>query len=501
MPWLSHHNLRLGSLTGSQRIAAIVASSAIAVGLLSAPTAQAAPRSGLHNGLPLPSATLRPVVVPGTTPLGAAAVDLGAAGYTEREFYADGVAHRYRGAVVNATTDAAVVDGNWPYRTRVLVRTPDRRKFNGTLIVEWTNVTIGVDADFVFAEAHADMLRLGYAYAVVSVQKVGVDRLKSWSPHRYGKLSVDASNVDPQTGGNLDACGPSACAGDPLSWDVFTEVAKALKVNSGPNAPFPGLKIQNVIATGQSQSAARLTTYYNAIQPLYHFFDGFVFWDKASAALRPEVATPSVSVNSEGLTPFRPSFGTSTFSREWEVAGSTHGSTIAQHYVDAMFNRDKSLIGANGQPQSFTQWVEPSCQVLPAFSPVPNGRVVAAATESVKKWIEKGVPAAPSIYFDRDANGQMLRDADGNVKGGIRLSEFAAPTAKLSALNGTAFPCSVSGWHQDYTAQELKALYGNHARYVAKVASAETAMAASNYLLWYDAAATVKQAARSSVGR
>jgi outer membrane lipopolysaccharide assembly protein LptE/RlpB len=65
----------------------------------------------------------------------------------------------------------------------------------------------------------------------------------------------------------------------------------------------------------------------------------------------------------------------------------------------------------------------------------------------------------------------------------------------------TALRRSVSGWHQDYTAQELRTLYGNHARYVAKVASAETATATSNYLLWYDAAATVKEAGGSSVGR
>lgn len=490
-----------GSINSPRRITRILASSVIVVSVLSAPIAQAAPRSVPQGGLPLPPATLTEVAVPGTTPLGAAAVNLGTAGYTEREFYADGVAHRYRGAVANATVNATVVDGNWPYRTRVLVRTPDRRHFNGTLIVEWTNVTIGVDADFVFAEAHADLLRLGYAYAVVSAQNVGVDRLTSWSPQRYGTLSVHASNVDPETGGNLDACGPTACPGDPLSWDVFSQVSEALKANSGPNAPLDGLTVRNVIATGQSQSAFRLTSYYNAIQPLYHVFDGFVFWDRAAAPLRPDVATPSVSVNSEGLSPLIPPFGTSEFTREWEVAGSTHGSTIAEQYVDAMFNRDHSLIGPTGQPESFTQWVEPSCQVLPAFSPVPNGQVVAAATESVKQWIEWGQPAAPSIYFDRDANGQVLRDADGHIKGGIRLSQFAAPTAELSALNGTAFPCSVSGWHRDYTPTELEQLYGNHGRYVADVAGAEWRMAASRYLLWADASAAVKQAASSPVGR
>ena len=465
--------------------------------LLAAPaSASASPQSGPSGRLPVPAAKLTQVNVPGTTPLGAAAVDLKAAGYTEREFYADGKANRYRGATSGAVKTATVIDGNWPYRTRVLVRTPSPDHFNGTLIVEWTNVTIGVDADFVFAEAHADLLREGYAYAVVSVQKVGVDRLKSWSPQRYGTLSVDASNVDPQGGGAVDA------TNDPLSWDVFTQVAEALKANVGPNPPLPGLTVRNVIATGQSQSAARLTTYYNTIQPLDHFFNGFVFWDRATSKLRPDVAVPAISVNSEALSiSLYPPFGTSKYTREWEVAGTTHGSIYAADYVDKMFDRDKSLIGPNGQPESFTQWVEPSCTVLPAFSTIPTGLVIGDAMDSVRKWITTRRAAAPSIYFDRDANGALMRDSNGNVEGGIRLSQFVAPTAAVSASNGTAFPCSVSGSHRYYTPQELKARYHTHQAYVAQVTAAALTAVREGYELPYDAAAAVKDAIMSSVAR
>lgn len=487
----------------ARRLGAVLSTAAAVVALLSAPAAAVAATPALAAVAgAVPAATLTPVEVPGTTPMSAAAVDLGSYGYTEREFYADGTANRYRGATNTATQDATVIDGNWPYRTRVLVRTPDPSRFNGTLIVEWTNVTIGVDADFVFAEASSDFLRQGYAYAVVSAQKVGVDRLKTWSPQRYGSLSVDASNVDPQ-GGNVDPCGGGAptCAGDPLSWDVFAQVSAALKANAGSSAPLPGLTVKNVLATGQSQSASRLTAYYNAIQPLHHFFDGFVLWDRATAKLRPEVAVPAISVNSEGLVNFYPPFGTSTYTREWEVAGSTHGSTIAENYVDAMFVRDKGLIGANGQPISFTQWVEPSCTVLPAFSPVPNGYVIAAATEAVKKWITTGKAAPPSIYFERDANGQVVRDANGNIKGGIRLPQFVAPTSEIRALNGAAFPCSVSGSHRDYTPQELKVKYAFHFLYVARVTAATIRSTLDGYLLPYDAAITVKQAVASDVAR
>ena len=488
-----------GSIGGSRRVRGLAVAAAILGGLLSAPaTASASPQSSPSGGPPMPAATLTQVNVPGTTPLAAAAVDLTAAGYTEREFYADGTANRYRGAIPGATANATVIDGNWPYRTRVLVRAPKPGHFNGTLIVEWTNVTIGVDADFVFAEAHADLLREGYAYAVVSVQKVGVDRLKSWSPQRYGALSVDASNVDPQGGGTIDA------TGDTLSWDIFTQVSEALKANTGLNPPLPGLAVRNVIATGQSQSAGRLTSYYNAIQPLDNFFNGFVFWDRAGAKLRPDVGVPAISVNSEAFSALSPVFapyGTSKYTREWEVAGTTHGSIYAADYVDKMFNRDKSKIGPNGQPESFTQWVEPSCSVLPAFSTVPTGLVVSDAMDSVRNWITTGRAAAPSISFDRDANGALVRDSNGNVEGGVRLSQFVAPTAAVNVLNGAAFPCSISGSHRYYTPQELKARYHTHGAYVAQVIGAAVRAVQDGYELPYDAADAVQDAATSSVAR
>ena len=77
--------------------------------------------------LPVPVAKLTEVRVPGTTAMSAAAVDLALAGYTEREYYADGKANRLRGAVSGSLQTAQLIDGNWPYRNRILVRTPSKR--------------------------------------------------------------------------------------------------------------------------------------------------------------------------------------------------------------------------------------------------------------------------------------------------------------------------------------------------------------------------------------
>ena len=87
------------------------------------------------------------------------------------------------------------------------------------------------------------------------------------------------------------------------------------------------------------------------------------------------------------------------------------------------------------------------------------------------------------------------------MEGGIRLPQFVVPTAEQGALNGTAFPCNVSGWHRYYTKEELKAMYGTHGRYVAKVARVMGPLVAEGYVLPFDGAAAVVEAALSDVAR
>ena len=474
-----------------RRAAMLLLPAALIGALASAPpvTAQA------PSAVPVPAATLTKVHVPGTSPMSATAVNLAAAGYSAREFYAEGLANRYTGAAPNTFTTATVLDGGHPYRTRVMVRYPKPHKFNGTLAVEWTNVTIGVDFEFAAAEASEYLLREGYAVAVVSAQRVGVERLKTWSPQRYPGLSVDVNKCG--------ADGASLCTGDPLSFDIFAQVTKALQENlGGANAPMPGLRVKDTIAIGQSQSAGRLATYYNTIQPLHDVFDGFAYWDR-SGQLRSDLAVPAISVNSEGLGG---SFGgagwtTSEYTRKWDVAGSTHASLYGAQYIEAIAQRDQSILAPNGQPITFFGWIEPSCVTLPPFTTVDVGLVYNKAIDAVRSWIKRGRPAAPSSSFELSPTGTLVRDAQGKVQGGVRLPQFVVPTAEQGALNGTAFPCAVSGWHRYYTKQELKAMYGSHGSYVAKVAKVMARLVADGYVLGGDALAAVLDAARSDVGK
>src|SRR5262245_17443796 len=93
----------------------------------------------------LPSIT-GPVTGPGSPSLDSTTFDLEPFGYVEEEFFATGTATDY-------VSDVALsADGKWsvsprnaaPYTTRLLVRRPAARaRFNGTVVVEWLNVSGG----------------------------------------------------------------------------------------------------------------------------------------------------------------------------------------------------------------------------------------------------------------------------------------------------------------------------------------------------------------------
>ena len=129
-------------------------------------------------------------------PFSSSPVPLRPAGYTEQEYFLSGTATGYQEAGTWGS------DGRWsvtpaeqaPYETRILVRRPaDPARFNGTVVVEWLNVSSDVDLDPDYLYDNAELLREGYAWVGVSAQALGVDALKVIDPTRYGGLSHPAT--------------------------------------------------------------------------------------------------------------------------------------------------------------------------------------------------------------------------------------------------------------------------------------------------------------------
>jgi hypothetical protein len=85
-------------------------------------------------------------------------------GYVEEEYFIEGAATAYQPERELSEDGRWVVTpaGTAPYRTRIIVRRPaDADDFDGTVFVEWLNVTGGVDADPDFGLTNPELLSHG----------------------------------------------------------------------------------------------------------------------------------------------------------------------------------------------------------------------------------------------------------------------------------------------------------------------------------------------------
>ena len=125
--------------------------------------------------------------------------DLAQVGYEQSEYFLQGTASAFT-PIAPLTSD-----GRWtvtpgtvppsdpaPYTTRAVVYRPiDPKKFNGTVIVEWLNVSGQVDADPDWTQTHNELIRDGFAWVGVSAQAVGLNQLKC--PARHLRSAVSRS--------------------------------------------------------------------------------------------------------------------------------------------------------------------------------------------------------------------------------------------------------------------------------------------------------------------
>ena len=97
-----------------------------------------------------------------------------------------------------------------------MYRPDDPARGNGTVIIEWLNVTGGLDIPALWMMTHRHLVRDGYTWVGVSAQRVGIEGggmmpglgLRQAAPERYGTLEHP---------------------GDAFSFDIFTQVARAVR--------------------------------------------------------------------------------------------------------------------------------------------------------------------------------------------------------------------------------------------------------------------------------
>ena len=454
--------------------------------------------------------------------VGTTSFDLGAVGYEEDEYFLSGTATAYTSASPLAASGrwSVTPSGTAPYTTRMVVYRPvDPHRFNGTVIVEWLNVSGGVDAAAAWLTDHVQMIRSGTAYVGVSAQAAGI----VGEAGSLGSAAGQAGGIkgaDPSRYGSLDH------PGDSYSYSIFEQAGAAVRRDAA--VVLRGLKPRRVLALGESQSAYRLVTYIDALQPLSRgVYDGYFVYSRGgsgaplSQAPRPAVDPPTPTfIRTDLKVPvmifeteadllvlgYLPARQRATrFIREWEVAGTAHYDTYG--LVESMTDTGSGT----ADTRTFDTMIDPvsSFDGGAVSCPVPlnagaHTYELRAAVAALDHWVTTGRPPRQSPRLDVAGPSSYVTDRNGEAAGGIRTPQVAAPVAVVNGTGdssgaGGGF-CRLFGTTVPFSPAKLARLYPTHRAFVRKWDGAVAADVGKGYLLPADARVLDRVARASSIG-
>jgi hypothetical protein len=410
---------------------------------------------------------------PGKPALLLGAFDIASVGYVAEEFFVSGSASSYMPAADLGP------DGRWSvsprkaadYTTRVVALTPsDPDRFNGTALVEWLNVSGGIDAPAVWMMAHREIVRAGYAYVAVSAQRVGVEggenitgidmSLKSQDAQRYSSLHHP---------------------GDMYAYDIFSQAGQLAR---RPEI-LRGLRAEHVIALGESQSAMFLTTYVNAVDLHACVYDGFLVHSRfgpaapldggsifealednsaQAVAFRPDLRVPLLTVITETdlsggrrLGYYNARQPDNQQLRVWEIAGAAHADnyTIQVAPIDSGSAELADIVAAYAPTNMLMGQELDHCI---NFAP-QHHYVLQAALAQLRGWVSEGQPP-PSGRPIEMLGEQPVRDEHGIARGGVRTPWVDVPIARTSGAGGDGSTMeSIFGSGEPFDASTLQRLY------------------------------------------
>jgi hypothetical protein len=445
--------------------------------------------------------------VAGTPLLNLGAFDLKPLGYVTEEYFLAGTATSYK-RVGQPGADGhwnAAPDATAPYVTRiVVVRPADPAKFNGTVVVEWLNVSGGLDAAPDWVSAHREMIRGGYAYVAVSAQKVGIEGGMSLAPS-----NLPLKKADPARYGQLSH------PGDAFAYDIYSQAGRVVRGGAGAGVLGP-LVAKRVLSMGESQSAIFLTTYVNAIDPIAKVYDGFVIHSRFGGApsiegasflggaqvdmppavrLREDLRAPVITVITEtdlvgGQLPgfFQAQQADNERLRIWEIPGTAHADTYI--FAASAIDSGQAPIAQLAAAYAPTTSVFGASVDKPINAAPQHHYVIEAALWRLDRWVRTGEapPQAPRIEAIAQGPGappKLALDANGNAQGGIRTPWMDAPTARLSGLGNSGGALGfLLGVSEPFDQRKLSQLYpGGRSEYLGKFETSLSSAIRAGFIL------------------
>ena len=443
---------------------------------------------------------VREIEAEGSAFLGASrpASGLDAAGYEEHEFIVSGTATSYE-------PDGELSgDGEWTleptgdegdYVTRIVVRRPaDPADANGTVLLEWLNVSGGVDANPDYAYMEEEILRSGSTWVGVSVQSIGIEG----GPVAVA-VAADNPLVGQVAGKGLKVIAPDRYAdlshpGDQYSYDIYSQVARAVRADDG--TILGDLSADHLIAVGESQSGFALTTYANGVQPLTEAYDGFLIHSRGGAPLplagtndnanvdiasaiagtptqiRTDLRAPTLIVQSEsdvvGILNYLPARQPDSDTvRTWEMAGTSH---VDQYLLGSI--ADSFDCGAD-------------------INDGPMHVILKASLRALVNWVATGETppeAEPLEVEEQEGASSYVRDELGVVNGGVRTPPVDVPAVVLSGDPGPSseVACLLAGTTIPIPPTDLTELYPSAEDYLAEYEEAVDATIEAGFALEED---------------
>jgi hypothetical protein len=372
------------------------------------------------------------------------------AGYVQEEWFLEGTVTGYDPA------GPLEADGHWqvveaetvPVCTRLVVRRPgDPTRHNGTVVVEWLNVSGGTDAAPEWMLTHRHLARAGFAWVGVSAQRAGIEGgglfpgpfIKQIDPERYERLHHP---------------------GDRFAFDLFTQVGRLVRDNVGPM--LGPLSPERLLAVGVSQSAAFLSGYLDAVAVTDRAFDGYLVHSRTGGVPALDGRGP-IGVQPEGAPPLPPPsiirddlvepvlevqtesdlfvLGSAQVRqpdhdrfRLWEVAGSSHADTYL--VLASGFHDDDTSI------EELADLCRPTCTPtiaadLTTLAPVNSGiqhhYIAQAAIAHLDRWVRDGTPPPTADRIELSVDRASVATDDlGIALGGIRTGPVDVPAVVLS---------------------------------------------------------------------
>jgi len=352
-----------------------------------------------------------------------------------------------------------------PYKTRFVVTRPVQPgRFNGTVIIEFLNSTAGRDGSPVWDYSGPWFSKQGIVH--IGVTTSGDDSLPYLTRGCGGVTDVDCG----------DRYASLSIPDNGLEFEIVSQLASALKSGLPDQLPLPQdfPPVRRVFITAYSQQAASVLTlaaqfHQDDIDGYFPLANGFarpisgvinpVSGDGVKAYCRHPDAEPYPACIGE-LAPGVPTVRTNlpvplyhgmTETEVTLVGPATYRQADTDTSPYASYRLFElpgvSHVGKLSEGARSLLDLEALCAQKPYYlnTPVNGIDVFNAYWQAMHLQVDYGIlpPHAPRI--DTDAGGNILRDADGNALGGLRLPEFEYPKARhFAAVNSNKPICQAN---------------------------------------------------------